>query len=61
MSIPVSQQQQLIEKYFNLLVNEFITDSRHNKDISIVFQDYLESSKPGFITMGHTQQYSQIT
>jgi hypothetical protein len=56
MSVSISQQQ-LIKKYFNLLVKEFITDSRH-KDISIVFQDYLESSNPNSQTMGHTQQYS---
>ncbi|CAI2167577.1 8018_t:CDS:2 [Funneliformis geosporum] len=51
MSIPVSQQHQLIKKYFNSLVKEFITDPLHNKDISIVFVDHLKSSKPGSTTM----------
>src|SRR2546423_1442826 len=55
MSTPINQQNQLIKKYFNLLVKEFITDPRH-KDIEIVFRDYLESSKEGLITLGHTEQ-----
>jgi len=59
MSVPTNQQQQLITKYFNLLVKEFITDPRHNKDISIFFQDHLENSKENATTMGHTTQSSQ--
>ena len=59
MSVPTNQQQQLIKKYFNLLVEEFITDPRHNKDISIVFQDHLESFKENTTTMGHTTQSRQ--
>ena len=56
MSVPINQQKQLIEKYFNLLVKEFITDPRHNKYISIDFQDYIKSSKEGVTTEGNTQQ-----
>jgi len=59
MSVPTNQQQQLIKKYFNLLVEEFITDPRHNKHIKIVFQDHLESFKEHATTMGHTTQSRQ--
>jgi hypothetical protein len=55
MSVPINQQQ-LIIKYFNLLVKEFITDPRHNEDISIVFTNYLESSKENSTTLGHTER-----
>jgi hypothetical protein len=44
MSVPINQQQ-LIRKYFDVLVKEFITDPRHNQDIEIVFVDHLKSSK----------------
>jgi len=56
MSVPVNQQKQLIRKYFNVLVKEFITDPRHNSDISIVFTDYLESPKENSTTLGHTEK-----
>jgi hypothetical protein len=50
-------QQQKIEKYFNLLVKEFITDPAH-KDITIVFVDSL--GEVGKVkTMGHTLQNKQ--
>jgi hypothetical protein len=57
MSAPVNQKKQLIKKYFNLLVEEFIKDPKHSKNISIVFQDYLKSSKKNTQTLGHTQQF----
>jgi len=59
MSVPTNQQQQLITKYFNSLVKEFITDPRHNKDIKIVFKDCLKSSKGNYTTLGHTKQRRQ--
>jgi len=55
MSAPFNQQKQLIKKYFNLLVEEFITDPRHKKDISIVFKNHLGSSK-NLQILGHTEQ-----
>ncbi|CAG8550752.1 6111_t:CDS:2 [Gigaspora margarita] len=57
---PINSQREKIRKYFNLLVEEFITDPRHKKDISIIFENYLESSKPNLQSLGHTQQYTNI-
>jgi len=37
MSIPINQQKK-IKKYFNLLVQEFIKDPLHNKNINIIFK-----------------------
>ncbi|CAG8711866.1 7915_t:CDS:2, partial [Ambispora leptoticha] len=55
MSVPISQQQQLIKKYFNLLVKEFITDPRHNEDIRIVFEKDL-GSEGNVTTLGNTER-----
>jgi len=55
MSVPINQHQ-LIRKFFNALVKEFITDPLHNKNIEIVFQDYLECSKNNSTTLGHTEK-----
>ncbi|CAG8449665.1 9070_t:CDS:2 [Ambispora gerdemannii] len=38
MNIPINYQREKIKKYFNLLVEEFITDPRHKKDINIIFK-----------------------
>ena len=56
MSLPINQQQQLIKRYFNALVREFITDPRHNKYIKIVFVDHLESPKKNSIKLGDTKR-----
>jgi hypothetical protein len=54
MSTPINQQE-LIKKYFGLLVKEFITDPLHNKNISIVFVEELGRSG-NVITLGNTER-----
>jgi len=54
MSVPINQHQ-LIRKYFNVLVKEFITDPLHNKNISIVFVKDLGSSE-NIRVLGNTQR-----
>ena len=51
-----NNQQQLIKQYFNSLVDQFITDSKH-KDITIVFTDYLGGSIHGD-TLGNTHWHT---
>lgn len=45
--------QQLIKKYFDSLVNQFITDSKH-KDTTIVFKQYIKGSSHND-TLGNTE------
>jgi len=51
MNIAINQQREQIEKYFNLLVAEFIKDSKH-KDIKIIFQNFPDNP----LQLGHTLQ-----
>ena len=46
MSIPINRQRQLIEKYYNLLVKEFIKDLKH-KNFDLIFEDFEEQLKLG--------------
>ncbi|KLL04913.1 MAG: hypothetical protein MRERV_9c043 [Mycoplasmataceae bacterium RV_VA103A] len=55
MSLPINQQNQLIKKYYYLLVEKFIQDSLHKKDISIVFKNHL-GSKGNSRVLGHTER-----
>jgi hypothetical protein len=52
MNLPVNQQHQLIKKYYQLLVEEYIKDPAH-KNYKIVFKNDLGSSKK-FQNLGHT-------
>jgi len=55
MSVP-NNQQQLIKKYFNILVKEFINDPLHNQNISIVFKKDLGSKGNNVQTLGHAKR-----
>ncbi|CAG8708434.1 1704_t:CDS:2, partial [Cetraspora pellucida] len=55
MSLPINQQNQLIKKYYYLLVEKFIQDPLHKKDISIVFKNHL-GSKGNARVLGRTER-----
>jgi hypothetical protein len=60
MSIPIDKQKEKIKKYFNLLVEEFIKDPQHKKDIKIVFQASFDNID-GKLKQGETIQHINTT